>query len=308
MCKQVPTNIKRGYLQTIESDLSVRVKCSLLSLNRSNIYYQPRPVKADEAALKELIFNIWNAHNEKGYRMITKELFTYHDYCVNRKRVKRIMNDLGICGILPKRNLSKNKNPQYKFPYMLKNMEIYRANLVWSTDITYIKLPCGFMYLTAIMDVYSRKILGVEISNTLDTTFCTTCLQSCIAKYGSPVVMNTDQGSQYTSHEWINLLKENDIMISMDGIGRWADNIWIERFWRTLKYDCIIMKGVETVAELNKVVADYMEYYNSRRLHSSLDYKTPDTAFTRSLAECGDEDGIVYCEFELNNNQQKLVA
>lgn len=275
---------RRVYLQKHknESKLSLRKQCKLIKVSRSSFYYEPRPI--DDQPLIDAIIKIWTEDHSKGYRMITHDLRTYYKFLVNSKRVRRLMLKLGIKGIIPKRNLSKNKKPLYKYPYLLKNLIINQANLVWSTDISYVKLSAGYMYLIAIIDVYSRCILGYEVSNTLDTEPCIRCLERCIAKYGAPVIMNTDQGVQYTSHEWINKLKEHNIQISMDGKGRWADNVWIERFWRTIKYCSIFMHGVETVKDLKAEVKKFVKYYNERRLHSSLNYRPPMSVYKQCRA------------------------
>jgi len=262
------------------SKLSIDKQCELIGVNRSSFYYVSQ--KADETELCSIIHQIWSEDQSKGYRMITAELREYHDLTINSKRVRRIMSRLKIMGIMPKRNLSKNKTPEYTYPYMLKNLIVGHANMVWCTDITYLKLPTGFMYLIAIIDVYSRCILGYEISNNLEAEFCISCMERAIAKYGAPAIINTDQGVQFTCHAWINKLKEYNIHISMDGKGRWADNIWIERFWRTIKYCNIYMHGAETVTELKQLIVDFVKYYNEKRLHSVHKYKTPFSIYSIS--------------------------
>lgn len=286
----------------VNNELPLTKQCELLGVSRSSIYYEPKIV--DETELCALIHSIWIEDQSKGYRMITADLRTYHNRVVNSKRVRRIMGKLKIMGIIPKVNLSKNNNPQYKYPYLLKRLLVGRANMVWCTDITYIKLPSGFMYLIAIIDVYSRCILGYEISNNLETEFCLNCLDRCIAKYGPPAILNTDQGVQFTSHAWINKLKEHNILISMDGKGRWADNIWIERFWRTIKYCNIFMYGIETIKELKLSVHKFIKYYNTKRLHSVHDYKTPMSVFELSVAENKKE----LFQFIYEYNNEKSVA
>jgi putative transposase len=284
-------------------ELSISKQCELLSMPRSSFYYESKAV--DETDLCALIHQIWSDDQSKGYRMIAADLREYHDMRINTKRVRRIMSKLKIMGIIPKRNLSKNKKPQYKYPYLLKQLLVGRANLVWCTDITYLKLPSGYMYLIAIIDVYSRCILGYEISNNLEAEFCINCLERCIAKYGAPAILNTDQGVQFTSHAWINKLKEHNIHISMDGKGRWADNIWIERFWRTIKYCNIFMHGAETVGELKLLVHNFVQYYNERRLHSVHNYKTPMSIYKPSIME---NQNNLFQFIYLKNNEEKLAA
>lgn len=284
-------------------ELPIVKQCELLSINRSSLYYKPKV--ANESNLCELILKIWLDDQSLGYRMITAHLREYHDMIINHKRVRRIMHKLKIMGIMPKRNLSKNKHPQYKYPYLLRNLLINQANMVWSTDITYIKLPSGYMYLMVIIDVHSRCILDYQLSNTLDASFCIECLNRCIGKYGAPAIMNTDQGCQYTSHQWIDTLKHNQILVSMDGKGRWADNIWVERFWRTIKYCNIFMHGAETVVELKGLISQFIKYYNEKRLHSVHGYKTPMYMYTQSIES---NKGKLYQYIYENNDDGKLVA
>ncbi len=193
--------------------------------------------------------------------------------------MQRIMGVLGIHGILPKRNLSKPGDLQYKYPYYLGGMNIHMPNQVWGTDLTYVKLPTGTMYVISLLDVFSRFIVGYVITNTLDTSGCIECLDQALTHHGTPQLLNSDQGCQYTSHAWENKLQQHDITISMDAKGRWADNIYVERFWRTLKYECIFALGIETVAQLHLEVEKYVNYYNTRRLHSALGYKTPASVY-----------------------------
>ena len=282
-----------------QNKLSLRVCCDLLNINRSGLYYKPVASKDDDLCSK--IWDIWLEHNNKGWRSIQADLAEYHDLVVNHKRVKRLMRKLGIHGILPKKTTSKSDKTHYKYPYLLKNMNIYRANQAWCSDISYVKLPQGHVYLVAIVDIYSRRILDYAISNTLEAEFCIRCLERCIQKYGAPVIFNTDQGVQYTSHEWINVLQRNNIIISMDGKGRWADNVWIERVWRTIKYECIFMYGIENLLELKAELNKYISYYNTRRLHSSLGYKAPTFYYEVSVTKHALDDIILYCEF--NNSR-----
>ncbi len=261
--------------------ISKRLGCELLSINRSGTYYQP--VKPDNTEIKNKIYDIWSTRNEKGYRVITKEMREKFNTVVNHKKVIKLMKELKIRGILPKANLSKNNTSYYKFPYLLQNMNITRINQAWCTDITYIKLPTGTVYLTVMLDIYSRTILDYEISNTLDKIFCIDLLQRCLKRYGSPAIINTDQGVQYTSHEWINILQQHNIAVSMDGKGRWADNIWVERFWRTIKYESCFMFGADNLVTLKQQIKDYVRYYNNSRLHSVIGYKTPMAVYQNGL-------------------------
>jgi putative transposase len=293
------------YLHNEPSELSIRRKCILLSINRSNVYYNKAPEYKFNLDLKDRIEDIWNDRNNKGSRVITEELCTYDKLPVNRKRVQRLMRMLGIKGILPKSNLSKIGDVQCKHPYWLSGLHIYKSNLVWATDITYCKLPSGMMYVIVILDIFSREVLAYEITNTLEASGCISCLDKAIDKYGNPAIFNTDQGSQFTCHEWINKLTQNDIIISIDGKGRWADNVYVERFWRTLKYECIFLMGIETVDELKREIAKYIQYYNTLRLHSRLGYQAPQVVYNNSIA-INDSGAVIYCEFPPLSERTKM--
>lgn len=257
--------------------------------------------------LESIILDIWLERNNKGWRSIQADLREYKQLIVNHKRIRRLMNKLGIRGILPRSNTSKADRAHYKYPYGLKNLPVTKANMAWCSDITYIKLPQGFVYLVAIVDIYSRRILDYEISNTLEVEFCIRCLERCINIYGRPAIFNSDQGVQYTSQKWTNLLKEYSVLISMDGKGRWADNIWIERIWRTIKYECVYMFGAESLTELKSQLNDYINYYNNYRLHSSLGYKAPTTYYDDSTKLNIANEFEIYCEYT-PDTENKLVA
>jgi putative transposase len=200
-------------------------------------------------------------------------------YVVNRKRVQRLMRILGLVAMAPGPNTSK-KHPQNKvYPYLLRGLEIIRPDHVWSTDITYIRLAQGFVYLVAIIDWYSRKVLAWQVSNTMDVGFCVDCLMAAINEYGAPEIFNTDQGSQFTSEKWIQVLQENSIKISMDGRGRALDNIFVERLWRSVKHEDVYPKNYASMPELLLGLAEYFAFYNSERPHQALGHKTPDYVY-----------------------------
>lgn len=205
-------------------------------------------------------------------------------YRVNRKRIARLMSKMGISAIYPKRNLSKASAEHKKYPYLLREVEINRVNQVWSTDITYIRLRKGFIYLVAIIDWHTRYVLSWEISNTLDTHFCITALEQALKK-GKPEIFNTDQGVQFTSHIFTSRLENEGIKISMDGKGRAIDNIFIERLWRSLKYERVYLNDYETVYEAIGDIDDYFKFYNHERPHQSLGYKTPAAAYLPSKSK-----------------------
>ena len=194
---------------------------------------------------------------------------------VNRKRVQRLMRRMGLCGIAPRRRRSPPTKPHKVFPYLLRGRKITMPNEVWCSDITYIPMAGGFMYLVAVMDWYSRCILSWELSNTLDTAFCLNALKGALEAHGQPQIFNTDQGSQFTSEAWINCLQERQIAISMDGRGRALDNVFIERFWRSLKYEDIYLKDYDSVFSLYRGIQSYVAYYNHERPHQGLQKRTP---------------------------------
>ncbi len=195
-------------------------------------------------------------------------------YQVGHKRIERLMKLMGIQGVCPKRNLSKPDSNHQKFPYLLRGLNIDRPNMVWSTDITYIRLKNGFLYLVAIIDWFSRYVLSWKLSNSLDPLFCIEALEDALL-IGQPDIFNSDQGSQFTSNDFINVLKHNNIQISMDGRGRALDNIMIERLWRSVKYEEVYLKDYQNVRDAFTGLFNYMDFYNNRRIHQSLDYKPP---------------------------------
>lgn len=255
-------------------DLSIRRQCGLLDLPRSSYYYIPKLVQLEEFELMNLIYELWIAHPFYGYRKITATL-RLTEYKVNHKKIQRLMQKMNLQAIYPKPKLSTATKYSEKYPYLLKGLIINKTNQVWATDITYISMSEGFIYLLAIMDLYSRYIVAATISITLEAESFTAILEEAIGKYGKPEIFNTDQGSQFTSREWIQILLENQIKISMDGKGRCFDNIFIERFWRTVKYEEVHLKCYETVPEARLSIMQFIEFYNHLRPHQSLGYKTP---------------------------------
>jgi len=201
------------------------------------------------------------------------------DIVVNRKRIQRLMQKLGLHSTAPKPNTSKPGKQHKIYPYLLKNLRIDRPNQVWATDITYIPMARGFLYLMAIMDWYSRKVLSWRLSNSMDTVFCMDALQEALVMYSKPEIFNTDQGAQFTSEDFTRILKESDIKISMDGKGRWMDNVFIERLWRSLKYEEVYLKAYETVAEARMGIGEWIAFYNQKRTHQSLGRQTPEHVY-----------------------------
>ena len=268
----------------IEKDhpkLSVREQSQLLDLTRSNLYYRPRPLDPLEETLKREILTQYLVTPFYGARKMVVHLRSLgHE--VGRKLVRRLMGVLGIEAIFPKPNLSKRRQDHKVYPYLLGGLTIDRPNHVWATDITYIPTPGGHVYLVAVLDWASRKVLSWRLSNTLSTHFCLEALDDALARYGKPEIFNTDQGCQFTSEDFIERLKASGIAISMDGKGRCLDNIIVERFWRSLKYEMIFLHEFTTMAALRARIAHYVDFYNNQRPHQTHDYETPAAVYAKA--------------------------
>ena len=265
-----------------EHSLPLTRQSEILELSRSSLYYQAVSVSDRDLELMRLIDEIHLQHPFMGSRSIRDEL-REKGYEVGREHVRTLMKKMGIGALYPKPNLSK-PHPQHKvYPYLLRGVEITRANHAWAADITYIPMARGFCYLVAIMDWASRKVLAWRLSNTLDASFCTEALEEALAKYGTPEIFNTDQGSQFTSEAFTGILEDHRISISMDGKGRWTDNVFIERLWWSVKYQDVYLKAYGTIGEARKGLKEYFEFYNSRRTHQSLDRRTPDDVYWSTL-------------------------
>jgi putative transposase len=246
----------------------------LIGIARSTVYAAKATTSEKELTLLGLIDEEYTRHPFYGNRRLALSLRKL-GYVVNRKRMRRLMKKLGLLALAPAPNTSK-KHPEHKiYPYLLRGVVIIRPNQVWSTDITYVRLVAGFAYLTAILDWYSRHVLSWRISNSLESTFCLECLEEALFKFGVPELMNTDQGVQYTSLNWINRLLEQDVKISMDGRGRALDNIFIERLWRTVKHEDIYLRDYGRIPQLQAGLTQYFEFYNTQRPHQSLSNLTP---------------------------------
>ena len=258
--------------------LSLKHQCDLLGINRSSVYYKPRPIRPEDLEMMKLIDEQYMKTPVYGTRSM-RDYLNRQGYKVNRKRVQRLMRLMGLEAIYPKPKTSKPHPGHRIYPYLLKGLNINRPDMVWATDITFIPLRHGFMYLVAVMDWHSRKVLSWRLSNTLDSEFCVSALQEAIVRYGCPEIFNTDQGSQFTSMAFTNVLKSHDIKISMDGRGRCIDNIMIERLWWTVKYHYLHLHSFENGTELRKGLRSWFEYYNRERTHQSLNRMTPDECY-----------------------------
>jgi putative transposase len=256
-----------------QAEFSVRRQCELLGVNRSGLYYQPVGESAENLRLMRLLDEQYTRVPFYGSRRMTEWLAT-QGYEVNRKRVTRLMQLMGIEAVYPKPRLSQPGEGHRVYPYLLRGVTVDRLNQVWSTDITYIRMAQGFVYLVAVMDWYSRYVLSWSLSLTMEIDFCIEALRLALRR-GRPEIFNSDQGAQFTSEKFTAELAAKEIAISMDGRGRCMDNIFIERLWRSLKYEEVYLKDYESVTEARTGIERYFRFYNQERLHQSLDYRTP---------------------------------
>ena len=254
--------------------LSIRQQCELVGLNRSSYYFKEKPLSKEDLEIMHRIDEIFTEYPFLGPRRMVC-ILANEGYKIGRKKASRYYQLLGLKTIYPKMNLSKRNLEHRVYPYLLKGLPIIRPNQVWSADITYIRLREGFVYLVAIIDWYSRRVLSWRVSNTLESTFCVEALEEALSLYEKPEIFNTDQGVQFTSHKFTEVLEAHKIAISMDGRGRALDNVFIERFWRSLKQEKIYRIDLETVKEAKQAIEEYMVFYNTLRPHQSLDYRTP---------------------------------
>lgn len=273
-----------GWIEPAHESLPLTRQCELAGVPRSSAYRwidaagRQAYEAGDDATLRTLIDEEYTSRPFYGSRRMVVFLRTV-GHVVNRKRVQRLMRGMGLAGMAPGPNTSK-AHPQHKvYPYLLRGVPVTRPNQVWSTDITYIRLARGFGYLVAIIDWYSRKVLSWRISNSMDASFCVDCLEDALRHHGKPGVFNSDQGSQFTSMAFTDVLKREGVTISMDGRGRALDNIFVERLWRNVKYEDVYLKGYANMADLMVGLAQYFAFYNAQRPHQSLGYQTPDTVY-----------------------------
>ncbi len=270
------TNQKRACIDSTHDSLSIWKQCELIGLPRSS-YYREQKIASESRenlALMRMIDEEYMRHPFYGSRKM-RQYLRRQGHKVNRKRIQRLMQKMGLQSIAPKPNSSK-PHPEHKiYPYLLRHQEILCPDQAWCTDITYIPLPGGFVYLVAIMDWYSRYVLSWEVSSSMDADFCVSSLESALRRHGRPDIFNTDQGSQFTSKGFTDVLKESEVLISMDGKGRAMDNIFIERLWRSVKYEDVYVKEYSSVSEFIQGMRVYFDFYNNERPHDSLGDKTP---------------------------------
>jgi putative transposase len=258
--------------------LPVVTQCRLLKVARSTLYYQPVLVSADDLAVMRRMDELYLAHPFYGSRRMAAVL-RREGWAVNRKRVRRLMRLMGLWAIYQKPNTSR-RNPEHTvYPYLLRGLTIDRPNQVWCADITYIPMAKGFVYLVAVMDWFSRRVLAWRVSITMETDFCVAALREAMDRFGQPDIFNTDQGAQFTSADFVGELAGRMVQISMDGRGRYLDNIFIERLWRSLKYEEVFIKAYGAVTEARRSIGKWLEFYNDERPHQALDYRTPREIF-----------------------------
>ena len=272
---------RKTMIHRDHTDLSLASQCKLLKISRSSLYYVPVGVNAQTLELMNEIDRVFTKYPFFGSRQIAAYL-PRNGFQAGRHRVRRLMGLMGLQAIYKGPNTSK-KHPQHRiYPYLLRKLPITRPNHVWCSDITYIPVRRGFLYLVAIMDWATRKILAWRLSNTLDASFCVEALNEAIAKYGKPEIMNTDQGSQFTGTAWITTLTKADVKISMDGRGRYLDNIFIERLWRSLKQEAVYLHELQDGFQAKRVIKEWINFYNIERPHTALDKRSPDDAFFKT--------------------------
>lgn len=254
----------------------------MLEVSRASLYYRPKPVSERDLKLMRRIDELHLELPFAGARML-RDLLNGEGVKVGRKHVATLMRQMGIEAIYRKKNTSRPHPEHAVFPYLLRNLTIDRPNQVWAADVTYIPMAKGFVYLMAVIDWFSRKVLSWKLSNSLSADFCVEAVEEAIARYGTPEIFNTDQGSQFTGAQFVGTLKAHGIKISMDGKGRWRDNVFVERLWKSIKYEEVYLHAYNTVSEAKAGLSRYIQFFNTRRPHSSLDRCTPDTVYFNSL-------------------------
>ena len=265
-------------------ELPIVRQTQLLDLARSTAYYQPQPTSEADLALRRRIDELHLEHPFAGSRML-RDLLNREGFEIGRKHVATLMRKMGIEALYQRPRTSGRDRQHPVFPYLLREMTIDRPNQVWAMDTTYIPMRRGFVYLTAVVDWATRRVLAWRVSISLAADAAIEALQEAIARYGTPQIMNTDQGSQFTAGDFIGVLNEHKILISMDGKGCWRDNVFVERLWKTIKYEHVYLHAYETVSEARTRLAIYLDFYNRRRPHTALDRRTPDDMYFRSLPQ-----------------------
>jgi putative transposase len=274
----------RRALVESHAEISMRRQCELLGVSRSSLYYEPAEPDAEELALMRRLDELHLEHPFFGSRLMTRTLKA-EGFEVNRKRIQRLMRVMGLESVAPKPNTSKPAPEHPVYPYLLRNLKISRVNQAWASDITYIPMARGFVFLVAIIDLYSRRVLAWRLSNSLETSFCLEALREALERYARPEIFNTDQGAQFTSEDFTSVLLEHGVKVSMDGRGRCLDNIFVERLWRSLKYEEVYLYAYETVSAARTGIGRYFDFFNNERPHSALGHQTPASFYDGFLNE-----------------------
>lgn len=267
-----------------EHDLPITRQAAVLGISRGSVYYLPRPVSDADLRLMRRIDELHLEHPFAGARML-RDLLHQEGMTVGRKHVATLMKRMGIEALYRKPNTSRRHPRHTVYPYLLRNLAVTQANQVWAMDITYIPMARGFVYLAAVMDWYSRRVLSWRVSISMETDFCIEAVEEAMARYGTPEIFNTDQGSQFTSSTFTGLLQSHGIRISMDGKGCWRDNVFVERLWKSVKYEEVYLHAYESVSQAKAGIGRYFAFYNTRRPHSSLDRLTPDQVYFNALPQ-----------------------
>lgn len=265
-----------------DHELSITRQAKALGISRGTVYYLPRPVSERDQALMHRIDRLHLEWPFAGARML-RDLLRLEGYTVGRRHIGTLMRKMGVEALYRRPRTTKRESGAQIYPYLLRKLAIDGPNQVWTMDITYIPMARGFVYLTVVMDWHTRRVLSHRVSITMDVEFCLEAVEEAIAQYGPPEIFNTDQGSQFTSQAFIGLLKQHDIQISMDGKGSWRDNVFVERLWRSVKYEEVYLHAYDTVSDARTGIGRYLKFYNQKRPHSSLDGKTPDQIYFNAL-------------------------
>ncbi len=267
-----------------EHDLPITRQARALGISRGSVYYLPRPVSASDLAIMRRMDELHLELPFAGSRML-RDLLTQEGIEVGRRHVATLMKRMGLQAIYRKPNTSKPAPGHKIYPYLLRGVSVDRPNQVWAMDITYVPMARGFVYLAAVVDWFSRRVLSWRVSISMEAAFCVEALEEALARHGRPEIFNTDQGSQFTGHDFTSVLLKADIAISMDGKGSWRDNVFVERLWRSIKYEEIYLRAYDTVSDARASIGRYLAFYNGRRPHSSLDRQTPDQAYFNRLPQ-----------------------
>ena len=282
---------RRALVDRQDAGLSIRRQCRLLGVARSGVYRLAAAANDNDLAVMRRLDELFTAWPFLGSRRLA-QMLREEGFAINRKRVQRLMRKMVIAALGPKPRTSKPEPGHKIYPYLLRNLTIDRPNQVWAADITYIPIGRGNLYLVAIMDWASRAVLAFRLSNTMDVSFCVSALEEAIARFGKPDIFNTDQGSQFTSQAFTGRLESAGIKISMDGRGRWMDNVFIERLWRSLKHEDIYLKGYSDGREARAGIGEWMNFYNERRLHQALGYRAPMVVWRQGAAGALDQQAV----------------